>query len=102
MNLTVAVSLDPGSYDGEDADWWVAGETPVGMYWYTLYRGWVRSNAPVRVFGGPLFNLSPYDVLNSAGLPIGIYKFHFGVDLLMNGSLDFDQLHYDSVDVNIE
>jgi hypothetical protein len=40
--------------------------------------------------------------LNSAGLPIGIYTFHFGVDLLMNGSLDFDQLHYDSVDVNIK
>lgn len=47
-------------------------------------------------------NPSPYDVLNSAGLPIGIYTFHFGVDLLMNGSLDFDQLHYDSVDVNIK
>ncbi len=101
-NLTVTIALDSGSYDGEDADWWVAGETDFGLYWYTVDRGWVRSDPPIRVYGGPLFNLAPYDVLNAAGLPIGIYQFHFGVDLLMNGSLDFDHLHYDSVDVNIE
>lgn len=101
-NLNVTVALDSGSYDGEDADWWVTAKTPFGRYWYTLDRRWVRSDTPIRVHGGPLFNLPPYDVLNSAGLPIGIYTFHFGVDLLMNGSLDFDQLHYDSVDVNIK
>jgi outer membrane protein assembly factor BamB len=104
--LTVTVSLEPGSrYDGENADWWVAATSPFGRYWYTLDtldNGWVRSDPPIRAYGGPLFDLSPYEVLNTSGLPVGPYTFHFGVDLLMNGSLDFSQLYYDSVDVTIE
>ncbi|HHF53335.1 hypothetical protein DRP98_09565 [candidate division KSB1 bacterium] len=102
-NLTITVILFPGSHDGEDADWWVAATSPFGLYWYTLDLGWVRSDAPIPVYAGPLFKLSPYDVLNTTDLPIGKYTFYFGVDLLMNGSLDFDQLlYYDSVNVNIE
>jgi hypothetical protein len=101
-NLTVTITLEPGSYDGEEADWWVMAKTPFGRYWYTLVRRWVRSDAPIRIYGGPLFYLSSYEVLNTSGLPVGPYTFHFGVDLLMNGSLDFGQLYYDSVDVNIE
>jgi hypothetical protein len=101
-NLTVTVALDPGTHDGEDADWWVTAKTPFGRYWYTPKRRWVKSKPPIRAKGGPLFNLAPYEVLNSAGLPVGIYKFHFGVDLLMNGALDFDELYFDRVDVTIE
>ncbi len=33
--LEVTISLDPGSYDGTPADWWVSAESPIGMYWYT-------------------------------------------------------------------
>jgi hypothetical protein len=100
--LTVTVSLDPGNHDGEDADWWVVAGTPFGLFWYTLDLGWVRSDAPICVYGGPLFNLSPYDILNTTGLSIGTYTFYFGVDMVMNGSLDMNQIYYDSVDVNIE
>jgi murein tripeptide amidase MpaA len=101
-NLSVTVALDLGSYTGMDADWWVMAVSPFGRHWYTRDRGWVRSDFPIRVYGGTLFNLSPYDVLNTTGLPIRTYAFYFGVDLLMNGSLDIDQLYYDRVDVNIE
>jgi len=101
-NLTVTVALDPGDYDGEDADWWVTAKTPFGRYWYTSDRRWVRSDAPIRVHGGPLFDLSPREVLNNSGLPIGAYTFYFGVDLFMNGSLDFSDLYSDRVDVTIE
>jgi murein tripeptide amidase MpaA len=101
-NLTVTVALDLDNYIGVDADWWVAAAAPFGLYWYTLDRGWVRSDPPIRVYGGPLLNLAPYDVLNTTDLPIGAYTFYLGVDLLMNGSINFDQLYPDSVDVNIE
>lgn len=101
-NLIVTVALDPGSHDGENADWWVTAKTPFGRYWYTSDRRWVESDTPVRAHGGPLFDLSPYEVLNTSDLPVGAYTFHFGVDLLMNGSLDQPVLSYDSVGVTIE
>ena len=101
-NLTVTIALDPAGYDGEECDWWVVGGTSFGLFWYTLDRGWVRSDVPIRVYGGPLFDLSPFEVLNISGLPVGAYTFYFGVDMLMNGSLDLPELYYDSVGVTIE
>lgn len=100
-NLTLTVTLDPGGYSGENADWWTAAISPFGYYWYTQ-QGWVKSDTPIRVYGGSLFTLPPYDVLDTTNLPIGAYDFYFGVDLLMNGSLDFDQLYYDLVEVTVE
>jgi len=100
--LNVTIALDLGSYTGVDADWWVMGKAPFGRYWYTLDSGWVRSDDPIRVHAGRLFNLSPSEVLNNTGLPRGKYAFYFGVDLLMNRSLDIGQLYHDRVDVNIE
>ena len=47
-------------------------------------------------------DLSPYEVLNTSSLPVGTYTFHFGVDLIMNRSLDLDQLYVDTVNVEIE
>ncbi|MHC4489396.1 MAG: metallophosphoesterase family protein [Planctomycetota bacterium] len=99
-NLTVTIALDPGGHDGEDCDWWVVGGTSFGFFWYTLDRGWVRSDPPIRVYGGPLFDLPPFDVLDITALPVGTYTFCFGVDLLMNGLLD-DGLYYDCVNVSI-
>ena len=100
--LTVTVALDPGGYSGKDADWWVKAKSPFGQYWYTLSRGWVRSDNPIRVYGGSLFDLSPREILNNSSLPIGPYTFYFAVDFLMNGSLDFGKLCFDRVDVTIE
>ena len=49
---------------------------------------------------GALFDLSPYEVL-SRTLPVGSYTFYFGVDMVMDGSIDMWQIYYDSVDVTI-
>ena len=100
-NLTVTVSLEPGIHSGMNADLWVAAESPFGLYWFTLDMGWVRSDTSIRVYGGPLFILSPYTVLEMSTLPVGEYTFYFGIDTNKNGSLDLDLLYYDSVSVNI-
>jgi hypothetical protein len=44
--LTLTVSLDPGSHDGDNADWWVAATSPFGLYWFTLHSGWISSDTP--------------------------------------------------------
>jgi murein tripeptide amidase MpaA len=101
-NLNVAVDLNPGRTAGLKADWWMAGKAPSGWYWFTLDRGWIRSDKPVRAYGGELSLLSDYDVLNTSTLAVGEYDFHFGVDMMMNGSLDMDKLSSDVVRVTIE
>jgi hypothetical protein len=98
--LTVKVSLDPGSHGGEPADWWVAATTPYGIYWHTLKSGWVKSNRPVRAYGGPLFDLAPLTILERSDLPAGEYTFHFAVDNNMDNVLD--ATYVDSVRVQIE
>ena len=98
-NLSVTVGLNPGSHSGENADWWVVADIPFGWYYYNLYS-WIPGFSVT--YQGPLFDLSPFEVLNITGLPVGTYTFYFGVDMVMNGSLDMDQIYYDSVEVNIE
>lgn len=94
--LTVNVSLSDGSNAGANADWWVVADTPFGLYHYgvgsnTWTPGLIVTNQ------GPLFNLSPFEILNSSGLTIGTYTVYFGVDMNMNDSLYRNQLYYDSV-----
>jgi parallel beta-helix repeat protein/predicted outer membrane repeat protein len=91
--LTVTISLDPGSHDGENADWWVAATSPFGFYWFALDSGWI-SGTPIRVYGGPLFNLSPYTILEISTLPVGNYIFYFAVDDNMDGILDATYLDF--------
>jgi hypothetical protein len=99
-NLTVDVSLYPGSHSGQNADWWVLADTPFGFYYYNLSAGWQPGIFATNQ--GPLTDLITYEVLNNSGLPTGSYKFYFGVDMIMNGSIDIGpQLYYDRVDVNL-
>jgi hypothetical protein len=74
--------------------------TPFGWYYYNLSLGWQPGFAVI--YQGPLFDLSPFEVLNISGLPIGTYTFYFGVDMFMNGTLDLAEFYYDSVGVSIE
>ncbi len=98
--LSITVSLNPGSSINKNADWWVVADTPMGWYYYNLSSGW-RPGQSV-TYQGPLSDLSPYEVLNMSGLPVGLYTFYFGVDMIMNGSVDMSQMYYDSVEVNIQ
>jgi len=103
--LSINVSLDAGSCLGENADWWVVVYAPFpppnDWYHYNLSPGWMPGLNVT--YQGPLFNLSPpFEVLNISGLPAGTYTFYFGVDMIMNGALNMDQIYYDNVEVTIE
>ncbi len=102
-SISVLVNLDPGSHKFVDADWWLVASTPfpppADWYHYQLPPGW----APTLdiSYRGALFDLSPYQVLNISGLPLGKYTLYFGVDLLMNGIVDFDKLYFDTISVTV-
>ena len=95
------VSLNPGSYDGQNADWWVVELTPSSTYnHFDLSTGsMVQDLLPTHQ--GPLFNLGSTPLLNSSALTVGTHTFYFAVDMNMNGSLDLDSIYYDSVGINV-
>jgi Matrixin len=104
--LSVTAKLDALGHSGEPADWWVVADTPFGWYYYQYEtNSWTLAGPSYtdlsHPYQGPLFNLGPYEVLRFAGLPEGTYVIYFGVDTIMNGSLDLDHLYYDYVVVNI-
>jgi len=98
--LSVTIELDPGDYSGVAADWWCLADTPFGWYYYNAgTEGWLPGF--MVSYQGPLFELTPpSEVLNTSDLPIGGYRFYFGVDGNRNGNLD-EPLYYDSIEVNI-
>ena len=98
-NLTITASLACEGRCDEDADWWVAAISPFGLHWFTLDSGWIRSDTPVRAYGGALFDLS-LSILEISTLPVGNYTFYFAVDDNMDGLLDATYL--DSVPVTIQ
>ena len=87
-SLVVTAALDPGDHSGENADWWVYAISPFGTYWYTLNLGWQPSDTPIRVYGGPLFTLIPFAILEKSMLPVGDYEFTFEVDGNMDNVKD--------------
>lgn len=101
--LSINVSLDAGSSLGENADWWLAENTPSGWNYFDVIGGsWSWESGLSVTYQGPLFDLGSTGVLNTSGLSPGTYTFYFGVDMVMNASLDMDQIYYDSVLVNVQ
>ena len=102
--LTITVSLDAGTSEGLNADWWIVADTPFGWYYYVYPNGWYYApdlSDLEPAYQGALFTLGPVEVLNISGLPAGTYIFYFGVDDIMNGQLDLSDLYFDGVVVNI-
>lgn len=100
--VTLNVKLYPGNNINQNADWWVAESPPSGTFnYYNLSRG---SMVPglLPTHQGPLFKLGTTNLLNSSDLTVGSHTFYFGVDLIMNGSLDMDSIYYDSVNVIVQ
>ncbi|AMM41510.1 spore coat protein H [Candidatus Desulfofervidus auxilii] len=97
--LTITVSLNNNQIT-DNADWWLAADTPFGLYFFTFY-GWTTDWAPAHQ--GPLFHLAPFEVLNMpvSGFPAGRYTIYFGVDTNMDGDVTWDSLYVDSVVANI-
>jgi hypothetical protein len=99
--ISITVSLNPGNYDVQNADWWVVELTPSTTYNYfdLSARSMLPGLSPTHQ--GPLFSLGSTQLLNSSNLAVGTHTFYFAVDMNMNGSLDFGQLYFDAVVVNI-
>lgn len=94
-NLTVSVTLDAGDYEGDPADWWIL------MYYYNTDPGlWVPFN--ITNFQASIFNLSPVDIINTTGLPVGHFLFYYSVDTNPNGVFDADQMFSDLVVVETQ
>lgn len=93
--VTVTVQLQPEAYAGIEADWWVLAQAPWG--WYCFRSGnWAPATEGLwPAYQGPLFELPPTVVLNSADLPAGDYAFYFGVDLRDN-VLDIQSVWFDA------
>ena len=99
--VSVAVSLNPGSLAGQNADWWVVQANPSGTF--NHYDLSTNSMVPglLPTHKGPLFSLGSTQLLNVSDLTSGTHIFYFGVDMNMNGSLDLGSLHYDSATVEV-
>jgi hypothetical protein len=98
--ISITVALSANDNLGSDADWWLIANTPVGWYRYNVGTdSWIPGQSVS--YQGALFDLATFEVLNISSLPIGTSTFYFGVDTIMNGSLDMDRIFYDSVDVNV-
>ena len=90
--LTVGISLDPGGYISENADWWLL------LIYYNPNTGtWV--SVPLAGFQQPLFELPYTQILSTTGLPSGQFIFFFGVDMIPNGTIDMSQIYFDYVPV---
>jgi hypothetical protein len=102
--LSITVSLNSGSSEGMNADWWVAADTPFGWHYYVCPYGWYYAPDLSNIqpaYQGPLFSLSPMELLNMTGLPTGTYTIYCGVDTITNGQIDWDHLYHDGVIVYI-
>ena len=99
--LSISVGVDAGSSLGVESDWWLVVNTPTGEWeYYDLTQGAYTPGLLV-TYQGALFDLGSYEIFNTSGLDAGTYTFYFGVDMVMNGSLDMGSIYYDSVVVNI-
>jgi len=100
-NLAIDISLAPGNEYANDADWWLLADSPFGWYRHNVVSGsWVPGFRAT--YQGPLNTVVSLQVFNGSYLPLGNYRFYFGVDTDMNGALDMEQLYLDVVTVKIQ
>jgi hypothetical protein len=98
--VAVELSVATGSWTEEMADWWVVARAL--SRWHTFLPSpdrWIEGIACT--YQGPLLDIESREILNTLGLPPGVYEFHAGVDLVPNRMIDFGQLHVDAVQVLI-
>jgi hypothetical protein len=96
--LSIRVSLDPGDYVGQNADWWVTATAPFGVYYYVYYKRRWQSQLEVAL-QWPVFDMSSFEVFDNS-LPPGVYEFRFAVDDNVDGLADF--IWSDTVQVSVE
>lgn len=97
LNLTVEV--DAGDYSGQQAEWWLKADTPLGVYWMTASGGWVKSETALMGVLGPVKNMAPLAVMNMT-LPQGAYQFTLVLDDQINGN--YDVVWTDTISVTVQ
>lgn len=98
-SVAITVSLNPSNYAGQSADWWVVTYTPGGQWKYFNLSTMTYIEGFATTHQGPLFEFNDFTLINLGNLSAGTHSFFFGLDMKKNGSLDMDQLYYDSVSV---
>ena len=104
--LSLTIELDAGDQIGENAEWWIVAETPMGWFSHIYPDTWAHSGEdgadPAPAYEGQLFDLAqPLEVLNITGLPTGDYAFYFAVDVKVDGLLDLSAVSYDAATVQV-
>ena len=101
LPVEFALSLDPKSYSGKDADWWFYVDTQSGIrYYFDASTGrWVTNETPA--LQGPLYTF-PLNIIRRQVIALeGAHTFYAGVDLNCNGVLD-EPSYLDSVQVIVQ
>ena len=98
--LSVTIGLDPGILAESSADWWIAADTASGWFYFDYdSQAW---DVGLSVSRQAILNALPsLEILNISGLPPGTYTFYFGVDLIVDGQVSAEQIHYDGVVVTV-
>lgn len=98
MNVLIEVSFEPGILESEVGEWWLLASTPLG--WHHFARpNWLPGMVPTHQ--GVMIPLAPTTVLDSPNLPPGNYQVSFGVDTILNGLPDVDEMISDSVEITV-
>lgn len=99
--LSLAVALAPEQHIGSPADYWVKAVTPFGDFWLDAQLQFVRSDAPVLAYSGPLTDLPFLVIFDSpaSNLPAGDYTVTFAVD--GNQDQRYDKTYYNSVSFTV-
>ncbi len=100
-NSPVTIELDPGSYNGQDGDWWLLMEYRKRWYYYDISTGnWKRGFSFYKQ--APLEDTGTVEVTNNSRLSQGRYVYYFGVDTSMNGVQDSNEYYFETLTVNVE
>ncbi|MFC1523495.1 LamG-like jellyroll fold domain-containing protein [Thermodesulfobacteriota bacterium] len=98
--ITLTLFMAGNGLTGTDVDWWIVAGTPFGyLYYDTNLAKWRPGLIPSAQ--GPLTDQVPVIPETLSGLPPGHYTFFFGVDTLMNGSMNLPRMYLDSVKVTV-
>jgi hypothetical protein len=76
---------------------------PFGWFHYNVTGGaWNWLPGLSVTYQGPLFSIPGTGILSLPQSIPGTYVFYFGIDMAVSGSIDFDRLYYDSVQVDVK
>ena len=94
--LSIALSLNPGSNTGTSADWYIVVETPSGWLSFNISQmDYSTSGLSPILQNFALVSLSSTKIFSTSSLSAGTYTYYFAV--ILSG-----QLYYDSVVVNVQ